>query len=239
MTGDRSLDAALDRFTVPPLSAGFADRVLARTEGRATVAVSLPPRRDRRGAWSRARTILIGFATLSLISAGAAATGMFGDVAKNVPVLGSLIARVAPAPNPVPVRVVIKAKPAPALPSAIAKRIPPAFVDAAPIEIAPPFAALRDERREVRREIRRAFRREIIARRLVTRMDERRAARRAAGLPVQSVPPRALIRRWRMLPPEERFAIRQRMREIRQARRAERETGTPNLDAPVTINPTE
>ncbi len=231
MTGDRNLVAALDRYTVPPLSDGFAERVLARTQGRVPIVTPVLTRRDRRGGWARARTVLLSFSALSLISAGAAATGMFGDVAKNVPVLGTLIARVAPAPKritPAPAKLAVAAKPAPVRLAPIV----PAVADAPPIEIASPVLTFREERRDIRRN----FRKEFIARRIVERMDERRAARRAAGLPPQSMPPRAFIQRWRMLPQEERFAIRQRVREIRQARRAERETGTPNLDAPVPSN---
>ena len=105
--GQNSIDGAtaraLDRLSVPPLSADFADRLVAKALAEDNVAALPPvmtPRRERRGVWTRGRRVIIGAAAFSLMSAAAAATGVFGDVAKNVPVLGPLIASVAPAPKP-------------------------------------------------------------------------------------------------------------------------------------------
>jgi hypothetical protein len=217
MTIDRALDAALDRYTLPPLSEGFADRVTARAATRPVAVAPSDPFRDRRGGWMRGHRVLIGVGALSLMSAAAAATGMFGDVAKNVPVLGPLIASVAPAkhaPPPALVRhVAVEAKKAPLVPRLA--ETPLALEHAAPIDIAPPLV----EPSTIQREVRRDLRREFIARRIARRIEQRRLQANTEGVPPQQVRPGQFIKRWRELPQEERIAIRQRVREIRQGRR--------------------
>jgi hypothetical protein len=113
--------AALDRYTVPEMSADFADRALAKALSVPAAAPASPARRDRRGGWTRIRNVAIGVGAFGLMSAAAAATGAFGDIAKDVPVIGTLIARIAPArPKPAiiaapkPTRQVKPAAPAPA-----------------------------------------------------------------------------------------------------------------------------
>lgn len=201
---------ALDAFTVPPLSDGFADRVMARTEA-ASALPELPPlaspRRDARGGWRRSGIILASVAAFSLVSAAAAATGIFGaNVRASVraaPVLGPIIASVAPErPKPIVVR---KVKPA----RIIAPVIKTAPIVAPPV-IAPAEAILPPD----------DVRREHIAQRIADRL-ERRADRRAAlGLPPKPLARGQIARKLRQLPPEERAAVRQRIREIRAQNRA-------------------
>ena len=108
---------ALDAFTVPPLSDGFAERMMARIEASPALPELPPlasPRRDARGGWRRSGIILASVAAFSLVSAAAAATGIFGTniraTVRAAPVLGTIIASVAPErPKPI---VVHKVKPA-------------------------------------------------------------------------------------------------------------------------------
>ena len=113
--------AALDRYTVPEMSADFADQMVAKALSTPAAAPASPARRDRRGGWTRVRNVAIGVGAFGLMSAAAAATGAFGDIAKDVPVIGTLIARIAPArPKPAiiaapkPTRQAKPAAPAPA-----------------------------------------------------------------------------------------------------------------------------
>jgi hypothetical protein len=80
---------ALDQYDVPPLPAGFADRLLARVASDDTGDVQAKPylakrwlqnRNARRaGAWGRSGRILTTVAVFSLASATAAAAGFFGE----------------------------------------------------------------------------------------------------------------------------------------------------------------
>ena len=72
---------ALDAFTVPPLSDSFADRMMARIAASPALPELpplAPPRRDARGGWRRSGIILASVAAFSLVSAAAAAMGIFG-----------------------------------------------------------------------------------------------------------------------------------------------------------------
>jgi hypothetical protein len=199
---DDLLNAALDRYTVPPLSGGFADRVMERAMGKPAPIMTSASRGDRRGRWARGRTILIGLGAFGLMSAAAATTGIFGDIAKNVPVLGPLIARVAPTKSelePKPVVVVHAAplaKPVPRPPKPIERLSK--LVDVPPIEVAPvPLRA---------HELLRDARRERIANRIAEKLDQRRERRRVLGLPQKPIRPMMVARRLQMLPPVERRA---------------------------------
>lgn len=212
MNGQPDFDAAtaraLDRLTVPPLSPGFADRIVAAASTR-TAADALPmpvaPRgAARRGAWARGRRVLIGVAAFGLMSAGAAATGVFGDVAKNVPVIGPLIASVAPKPKPVAV-----AKPKLAK---VAKPVPPPVAVAPPVEPAAPSPETVTSPRE-----RRALRREFVAQRLVDRIERREAL----GLELTPAERARFAERLAKLPPRQRLALIKRVREIRRERNAD------------------
>ena len=115
-----SIVAALDRFTVPALPSGFAERLLARLESGVFPIEALdilPPLRrpmaPRR--WLRPGRLFISVALLGVASATAAASGAFGDPI-YVPVVSEALARadivalpVKPAAKPKPKVVVEKA----------------------------------------------------------------------------------------------------------------------------------
>lgn len=71
--------AALDRLSVPPLPAGFADRLIARIETAEDVPPLPRPRPIGGGGWRRSGRIVAIAATLGLATATAAASGIFGD----------------------------------------------------------------------------------------------------------------------------------------------------------------
>lgn len=188
--------AALDRFAVPPFSAGFADRLVAASADRAAPEV-LPTPWQRRGGripWRRRASIVSGGLALGLLSAGAAATGYLGEPARQAvreaPVIGPIIARVAPAPKPIapkPKRVAAKPTPTPATMETPAPRNS-----------------------------------EIIVQRIVKKIEERVRQRRETGRPPPGTRRAEIVRELRQLPPEERIEVVQRLREIRRERIAER-----------------
>ena len=208
---DGATARALDRLSVPPLSADFADRLVAKALAENNVAGLPPvmtPRRERRGVWARGRRVIIGAAAFSLMSAAAAATGVFGDVAKNVPVLGPLIASVAPAPKPKAITPP-KPKPAPAAAKLVAP--PPVIVDAPPIEVAEPSVGA-----VLPPKLRRQIRREMVAQRVVDQI-ERREALGITPTPEQRA---KFAERLAKIPPGQRLALIKRVREIRRERQA-------------------
>lgn len=216
---------ALDRFAVPPLSPDFADRVVAKALAR-TEADALPPvvparHAARRGVWARGRRVLIGVTAFSLMSAAAAATGVFGDAAKNVPVIGTLIASVAPAPKPKPP---VKAKPKPAAPALVAAS-PATTADAPTIGAAEPNADTL-----LPPTLRRQIRREVVAQRLVDRIE------RAEALGIKPTPQQRarMAERLAAMPPQQRVALIRRVREIRRERQiATGEGGAVQPQAPL------
>lgn len=193
---DPALAAALDRLSVPPLPGDFADRVAARAAARGTMP-SLPDFRGRgRGRWSRGRSILVGVAAFSLVSAAAAATGVFGPISRETPVIGPILASVAPAVVAKP-KPVVKPKPRLVAP---APQLAEAVVPPPPGEVAPLPSTDRVETRAA-----------LIAERL-----ERRAERRAArGLPPKPIARRQIRKALADMTPEERKAVRERVRELR------------------------
>lgn len=258
---DPKLRAALDRFTVPPLSEGFADRVtaaaLARSQPQSAQPQSAQPQsaqpqpapppqsrafwRDRRGGWTRTTKLGIGAIALGAMTAAAAATGMLGDFARSVPVIGPVIASIAPAPKAKPP----KPKPAPQPERQAASH--KAAVDDAGGALAPvpPPVLPATPREQVR---------ERIAQRIVHRIEQREARREAMGLPprpaptaeeirqrIARLPPAkraALIKRIRRLPPEDRAAILERVREIRGERAgAASIPAAPQADDPAAAAP--
>ena len=150
-----ALNLALNRFDVPPVSAGLTDRIMAAT-ATPTAAPFAAPRRaksdpGRRGTWRRGRQVVLGTCAVALLSAGAVASGLLGRVGIEVPVLTAML---APKPKPVvkPVRVVPKppvtrtATAAP--PPVVAETLPPVTVQQ-PLSRGERIA-LREERRERR-----------------------------------------------------------------------------------------
>jgi hypothetical protein len=208
---DGATARALDRYSVPPLSNSFADRLVAKAlEGDEIAALPpIVPARSpaRRGVWARGRRVVIGVAAFSLMSAGAAATGVFGDAAKNVPVIGPLIAIVAPAPKPKTI-VAPKPKPAPAAPKLVP---PPVVVEEPPVEVAEPIAG-----EVLPPRVRRQIRREMIAQRVVDQIERNEAL----GITPTAEDRAKFAERLAQLPPGQRLALIKRVREIRRERQA-------------------
>jgi hypothetical protein len=96
------LDQLLDELDPPPLSAGFGDTVMARIAAADAPALPPLPRRSGRGGWSWGRRTLVGVAAFGLVGAAAATTGVFGERIVDLPVIGRVIASIAPAPKPSP-----------------------------------------------------------------------------------------------------------------------------------------
>lgn len=207
---DNATARALDRYNVPPLSAAFADRLVAKALA-GDMLEALPPiaerRRERRGVWARGRKVVIGVAAFSLMSAAAAATGVFGDAAKNVPVIGPLIAIVAPTPKPKAI-VTPKPKPAPAAPKLLP---PPVVVEESPIEVAEPTPG-----EVLPPRVRRQIRREMIAQRVVDQIERNEAL----GIKPTPEDRAKFAERLAKLPPGQRLALIKRVRDIRRERQA-------------------
>jgi hypothetical protein len=212
---DPQFDAALDRFTVPPPSADLAARIIAAAESRANPVPSplpspAPPRRrDRRGAWKA----VIGVAAFGLMSATAAAAGLFGPMPIRIPVLTAFVEStigVPPAPKPPAKKVEVK--PAAKAPIPVAK---------APEIKVPPLPELDNIIQTP--EARRAERARQIADRMEQRVVAKEARRAARGLPPQTEAQRQMIDSLRNAKTdEERKAALKTLREAHQARRAER-----------------
>ncbi len=144
-----ALNRALDRFDVPPLSTGLAERIAAAVASP-TSAPFAAPRRDRRGMWRRGRQVVLGTLAVGMLSAGAVASGFLGRVGIEVPVLTAMLA-----PKPKPVAKPVPVAPQPALTRTAVVPPPPIIVDTAQAEAARPLLpaerfALREERRERR-----------------------------------------------------------------------------------------
>lgn len=179
-----ALNAALDRFDVPPLSAGLADRIAAAA-ATPTLAPFAAARRDRRGMWRRGRQVVLGTLAVGLLSAGAVASGFLSSVGIEVPVLTAML---APKPKPVARPVHLAPKP-PVTQTAVAKP-PETVVDPAQVGIVRPLLpAERMALREERRERRQAFAAEhpvaaaVIRERVREQLQRRAVARRQALLP--------------------------------------------------------
>jgi hypothetical protein len=185
-----ALARQLDRFEVPPMSAGLADRIAAAAASP-TYAPFAAPRRDRRGMWRRGRQIVLGTCAVALLSAGAVASGLLGSVGIEVPVLTAML---APKAKPKPV-----AKPAPAAPKPAPESEALALPSTELVDPTPPGLlprpllpseriALREERRE-RREafaaehpVAAAMIRERVRQQLQRRAIERREALMGPGI---------------------------------------------------------
>lgn len=208
---DGATARALDCYNVPPLSAAFADRLVAKAlEGDQIAALPpIVPARSpaRRGVWARGRRLVIGVAAFSLMSAGAAATGVFGDAAKNVPVIGPLIAIVAPAAKPKAI-VTPKPKPTPVAPKLVP---PPVVVEEPEIEVAQPMPG-----EVLPPRVRRQIRREMIAQRVVDQIERNEAL----GIKPTPEDRAKFAERLAQLPPGQRLALIKRVRDIRRERQA-------------------
>lgn len=208
------LPALLDRFDVPRLSDGLADRIV-RAAGSPTFDTRAPVHRDRRGLWRRGRHALIGSAVFGMLSAAAVASGLLGRVGIEVPVLSAMLAPKEPAVPNAPVRVAVRAKPPKVAPEPTQVVAPVPEVQAMPTLAE--RARLRTERRERARAFAEAHPRiaALVATRVRQELWRREAMRRdALGLP--SADP--LAEGFRPLTPEERWMLRaERRRDLRRA----------------------
>jgi len=213
---------ALDRYDVPPASDAFLARVSQIAEAvpvsgsrRSLISSWQPPFRGRgRGPWVR-RTA-IGLIAAGLVSATAAAAGMFEAVRFEIPMIARLLAPAEPAPA---VAKVARPRPratvsAPAVPGAatpVAEATAVAAIRAARLEqfrsLPMPVRAVMAERAAIRIQRRLAARGVLVPRRaILVRLaartgqtdlpigspDERRAQFRAAliAAPPGALPPR-------------------------------------------------
>ena len=197
-------DAALRSVSVPPVSADFFDRVMARLEARPAPLPDAKAGRDRRGTWKRGWVILMSGIAAGLISVGAAATGLFGDSIRNLPMVGSIVERISPAKT---VQMVAK-------PHAFRAKAPPV---AAPV--VEPLATVAHEPLPALPGLRHERRREAVAQRIADRIARRDERRAALGLPPRPLALAPQMReRLRAMPPPERATLVQRVREIRAER---------------------
>ena len=195
MTGvDPAMAAALDRLTPPPISLGFADRVMALTEARSPLPPVTAPRTTRRSRWVRGRNIVLGVAGFGLLSATAAASGLLGKSAQSLPVIAQIADRIAPQPKP---RHVVRKAEQPK-PRVVVPAVAPLV---SPIQVPEPQPVTREE-----------VHRELIARRIAERLARRETEN--GGLPRGRIPP-AVRERLRQMPPDERRALLARIRQIR------------------------
>ena len=170
---DDDLAKALADDLVPELSRGFADRVVAATEGRAP---PLPAPRRSNGRWRSARRIATIAAISGALATAAAATGVLEDLGIPVPSVGEVWSRLggnegAP-PEPVAPPVVAPA------PAPIPETQMPVAIEGpidTPAELEEAFRRIdswRGQRRETRRDM------------VDQRIDRRIEQRREQGLPV-------------------------------------------------------
>lgn len=178
---DPALKVLLDADRAPPLSAGFADRVVAAAAERAP---ALPPLRPARASrWRTTRRVALGIGAGLLLSSAAAATGVLQQVGIVLPqpvqkIVDEVTEKVtgrAPAP------LVAVAPPPPSVPAAPLIEGP---IDN-PDELDAVFSRV-DEARESRLAQRRAV--------ADQRIDRELERRRAAGLPVPSAEEEAALR---------------------------------------------
>lgn len=101
-----AIERALDSYVVPPIPAGFSDRLMARIASGESVAVAAQPRQGwsrRASPWRRTSRILGSLALLSVGAVAAAAAGVFGEPVYMPGISEALIkAHIVAAPEPVP-----------------------------------------------------------------------------------------------------------------------------------------
>jgi hypothetical protein len=176
------LRRALDSFAPPPLPADFAERVAEKARQRQT-APDLPHLRRPAPRWRRAGWIAGGIASLSLVSAAAAATGVFGEPV-HVPVISQIAQSLDIVPAPAERAVEIAGSPEPREPAMSEPASPRERLDALLDD--PEFRALPPARR--RAELRQTAR-ELIASGEATPREVVSALRDTARERVAQLPP--------------------------------------------------
>ena len=187
ITPGSPLARALDGYTVPNLSSGFADRVLAAA---AAAPAPLPPLRRPRSAgrgWRVGQRLAIGIVSFGALATAAAATGLLERFDIPVPSAGTVWASItgkAPAAAAAPAPMVAAARPAAEEVIALAPVQIVGPVDT-PEELGEAFRRI-DEVREGRFSARRAL--------ADQRIDSAIERRRAAGLPLPTAEQEAAFR---------------------------------------------
>ncbi|MFM7402730.1 MAG: hypothetical protein ACKO1N_01275 [Erythrobacter sp.] len=180
------LARALDNYTVPGLSAEFADRVLAAAEVRPDPLPEL--RRAARGPrrWRLGQRMVIGLASFGALATAAAATGLLQQFDIPVPSAGTVWASLTGKPVAAPSPKVAEVSNVPAVaPSAASTEVAISGPIDTPEELGEAFRRI-DEVRENRRELRRE--------RIDQRIDGVIERRRNAGLPVPTPEQEARLR---------------------------------------------
>lgn len=120
------IERALDSYAVPPVPQGFSDRLMARVASGDTGTVDTVthlavPRRRGGSPWRRTSRIVGSVAVVSLMTATAAAAGIFGDPVYLPGISEALVeAKIVEAPAPVvkpKVRMIAENKPVAELPT--------------------------------------------------------------------------------------------------------------------------
>jgi hypothetical protein len=100
------MEKALDGYAFPPVPVGFSDRLMARITsgdtGESDPAIALPSLRARRASpWRRTSRLIGSVAVVSLMTATAAAAGIFGDPVYMPGISEALVeAKIVEAPKP-------------------------------------------------------------------------------------------------------------------------------------------
>ncbi len=179
MTSDAQFNAALDRFTVPGPSSDLAARI---AEAAASRTASLPPapRRSGRGLWVRTRRAVIGVAAFSVMSATAAASGLFGE-RMQIPVISTIVEQVAPAP-------IAPQPPKRAVAAPVAPKASPQTAEPIALPPLPPSEEIAGTP-----QAKRLAAADRVADKMEARLTEIDARRAAKGLPPNTAPRRALL----------------------------------------------
>ena len=191
--------AKLDGIAVPPITVGFADRVMAELPTAIPLLSAKAAPRPRMRRWRRAGLALLGVAGAGVVSV-AAATTLFGVPIRNVPVVGAIVETVSPA-KPGTAKVALaepESQPAPvSMPKFETELVKPA----------PELITRRD------------LQISAMAERIADRLDAHDAKRREADLPPR--PPKLspeMLERLGRLAPEDRRALFEQVGAIRKAR---------------------
>lgn len=228
---DRDLARALDAYSVPSLSADFADRVTAMALSGQSLPAALPPRRTGRARWMPRRRAALSLVAGVLMSATAAAAGVFGDLGVTIPALRQVAERISLVEPATPAAVPQRRVAAPVADGGDTA-VPPAAAPAGPAQT-PEQLEARFRATDARREVRRA----VVSERIETAVERRIARREAAGLPVPTPEQREAARARIQQKVAERNAItgsrREANRETLRELVREQQTEVPSIPAPA------